>query len=97
MEEYSEILDVEYDKYGNLTHYKHSVHIESYDRDFGNEYNFKYFYDEHERLVKAYYDKDEYTVSCQPAIWKKEFLKECIGTENYNAWICEGVYIYSKK
>ncbi len=34
----------------------------------------------------------EYTVSCQPSIWKKDFLSQCIGTEKYNAWIFEGVY-----
>ena len=38
----------------------------------------------------------EYTVSCQPSLWKKEFLSECIGVGNYNAWIFEGVYTYSK-
>lgn len=47
--------------------------------------------------IRMFDHKDEYTVSCQPAIWKKEFLAECIGTENYNAWIFEGVYIYSSK
>lgn len=36
--------------------------------------------------------KAEYTVSCQPAIWKKDFLSKCIGSENYNAWIFEGIY-----
>jgi hypothetical protein len=36
--------------------------------------------------------KAEYTVSCQPAIWKKDFLKKCVGELNYNAWIFEGVY-----
>lgn len=39
----------------------------------------------------------EYTVSCQPSIWKREFLKECIGAENYNAWIFEGIYTKSRK
>ena len=41
--------------------------------------------------------KNEYTVTCQPSIWERGFLKECIGTGNYNAWIFEGVYSYSKK
>lgn len=36
--------------------------------------------------------KAEYTVSCQPAIWEKNFLRRCIGKSNYNAWIFEGVY-----
>ena len=39
----------------------------------------------------------EYTVSCQPSIWEKEFLKKCIGSRNYNAWIFEGIYSYSQK
>lgn len=46
--------------------------------------------------MKRFREKDEYTVSCQPAIWKKEFLAKCIGTENYNAWIFEGMYMHSK-
>ena len=40
--------------------------------------------------------KKEYTVNCQPAIWEKNFLKKCIGTGNYNAWIFEGIYAMSK-
>lgn len=47
--------------------------------------------------IRMFDEKDEYTVSCQPAIWKREFLNECIGKENYNAWIFEGIYIYSQK
>ena len=38
----------------------------------------------------------EYTVSCQPAFWERNFLKECIGNENYNAWVFEGIYCKSK-
>ena len=34
----------------------------------------------------------EYTLSCQPSIWKRDFLSEIIGKENYNAWVFEGVY-----
>ena len=34
----------------------------------------------------------EYLFSCQPSIWKKEFLKLLIGKENFNAWIFEGIY-----
>lgn len=37
----------------------------------------------------------EYTVSCQPSIWKKEFLKQCIGNDSYNAWVFEGIYTKS--
>lgn len=40
---------------------------------------------------------EEYTVSAQAAIWEKSFLAECIGKENYNAWIFEGIYCKSKK
>lgn len=32
---------------------------------------------------------DEYGVSLQAAIWKKEYLSELLGDENYNAWIFE--------
>lgn len=28
----------------------------------------------------------EYGISLQPGIWRKEFLNEKVGTENYNAW-----------
>lgn len=38
----------------------------------------------------------EYTISCQPSLWGKNFLKACIGEGNYNAWIFEGIYTYSK-
>lgn len=38
----------------------------------------------------------EYTVSCQPSIWKKDFLKKCIGNGNYNAWVFEGIYAMSR-
>ena len=34
----------------------------------------------------------DYTLTCQPGIWKKSFLKLCIGKENYNAWVFEGIY-----
>lgn len=37
----------------------------------------------------------EYLFSCMPSVWKKEFLKLCIGRENYNAWIFEGIYAKS--
>lgn len=47
-------------------------------------------------IIQQIKKDDEYTLSCQPSIWEKEFLKECIGTENYNAWIFEGMYCYSK-
>lgn len=31
-------------------------------------------------------ENDEYGVSLQAAIWKTDYLKEVLGTENYNAW-----------
>lgn len=34
----------------------------------------------------------EYTISCQPSIWERKFLSLCVGEENYNAWIFEGIY-----
>lgn len=37
-------------------------------------------------------EKKEYLMSCQPSLWKKDFLRLCIGEENYNAWIFEGIY-----
>lgn len=37
----------------------------------------------------------EYVFSCQPSIWKREFLQLCIGDMNYNAWIFEGIYAKS--
>ncbi len=41
--------------------------------------------------------KRKYTLSCQPAIWEKNFLRKSIGTGNYNAWIFEGMYLKSQK
>ncbi len=38
----------------------------------------------------------EYTVSCQPSLWSRDFLRSCIGCGNYNAWVFEGMYTYSK-
>ena len=38
----------------------------------------------------------EYTLSCQPAIWERNFLANSIGHGNYNAWIFEGMYAKSK-
>lgn len=34
----------------------------------------------------------EYTMVSVYNIWEKGFLKKCIGKDNYNAWIFEGVY-----
>ena len=62
-----------------------------------NNLQFSRFHSDKEYLFVKKFDKRiEYTVSCQPAVWSKEFLSECIGTENYNAWIFEGMYAKSK-
>lgn len=39
--------------------------------------------------------RTDYTLTCQPCIWEREFLKECIGEGNYNAWVFEGIYARS--
>ena len=39
----------------------------------------------------------DYGISLQPAIWRKEFLIELVGTENYNAWIFEFRQVKEKK
>ncbi|WP_343084306.1 hypothetical protein [Blautia producta] len=41
--------------------------------------------------------KNRYTLGCQAVIWEKNFLKRCIGTRNYNAWVFEGAFTKSKK
>lgn len=49
---------------------------------------------------KSVYDFNpdfEYTLSAQPAIWDKQFLKKCIGQGNYNAWVFEGIYLKAPK
>ena len=45
--------------------------------------------------LKRISKRREYIFSCQPSIWNKDFLKLCIGKENYNAWIFEGIYAKS--
>ena len=37
-------------------------------------------------------EQKEYLMSCQPSVWKRDFLRLCIGRENYNAWVFEGIY-----
>lgn len=34
-------------------------------------------------------ENSDYGISLQPAIWKKNFLKDLVGSDNYNAWIFE--------
>lgn len=41
-------------------------------------------------------NENEYTLTCQPSIWKRDFLKKCIGDGNYNAWVFEGIYAKSR-
>ena len=40
---------------------------------------------------------NRYTLGCQAVIWKKDFLKKCVGNGNYNPWIFEGALAKSKK
>lgn len=56
----NEISEEEFDEYGNLTYYKQSIYIDGYDREFSGEYNFSYKYDENQRLIKAFYDENNY-------------------------------------
>lgn len=41
--------------------------------------------------------QNRYTLGCQAVIWKRDFLKQCIGTSNYNAWVFEGALAKSEK
>jgi len=34
-------------------------------------------------------EDQDYGISLQPSIWRKDFLSKTVGTENYNAWIFE--------
>lgn len=60
LKENIEISNVQFDENENITHYKCSVYIQGYDKDFGNEYNFSYVYDEKQRITKAFYDEKNY-------------------------------------
>ena len=60
-------------------------------------YNFKGKYIERHKKIKQISAKAEYTINCQPSIWEKNFLLQCIGDENYNAWVFEGAFLKSKK
>ncbi len=42
-----------------------------------------------DKQIRIIGEKVQYGVSLQPAIWDREFLKELVGEENYNAWIFE--------
>lgn len=49
----------------------------------------------HDPIYKGYSflhvipEDDEYGISLQAAVWDKLYLKELLGTENYNAWVFE--------
>lgn len=58
--------------------------------------NFKGKYISKKEHIREISSKAEHTVSCQPAIWERNFLNKCIGKDNYNAWIFEGIYKESK-
>lgn len=62
-------------------------------KEFANNYKGKKI-DKQRRKLSP---KAKYTLSCQPAIWERNFLEKCIGEENYNAWVFEGIYTKSKK
>lgn len=62
--------------------------------DFMRSYHGKKY--EGRRTVKHISEKTEYTISCQPAFWQKNFLRRCICDENYNAWIFEGIFQKSR-
>ncbi len=40
---------------------------------------------------------EEYGISLQPAIWNRDYLRETVGSENYNAWIFEFNQIKDRK
>lgn len=41
------------------------------------------------RDIKIIPAEKKYGINLQAAIWEKDFLKECVGAENYNAWLFE--------
>ena len=49
------------------------------------------------KYIRITNSDDEYGISLQPSIWRKEFLSETVGTENYNAWIFEFNQVRDKK
>lgn len=48
-------------------------------------------------IVREISPSDEYTVVSAYNIWKKDFLQQCIGHDNYNAWVFEGIYAKAPK
>lgn len=54
-------------------------------------------YDNSKKYLYKINPNNRYTLGCQAVIWKREFLAQCIGKSNYNAWIFEGALAKSKK
>lgn len=46
-------------------------------------------YFKNEKNIRIIPNKDKYGLCLEPGIWKKSFLLELIGEENYNPWIFE--------
>lgn len=60
----------------------------------------KYYSELYDKNIPYLYKinpKKKYTLGCQAVIWEKNFLKSCIGTRNYNAWVFEGALAQSKR
>lgn len=51
---------------------------------------------EGKRSLHVLSNDTKYGVSLQPAFWKKSFLKELVGPENYNAWQFEFTQVKNK-
>lgn len=76
-----------------LTDYIENEHIKYYSmpmNEFAN--NFKGKKIKHRVGEREISKNAKYTLSCQPAIWESNFLDSCIGLENYNAWVFEGIF-----
>lgn len=54
-------------------------------------------YDDTKKYLYRINSGYRYTLGCQAVIWRKGFLKKCIGTKNYNAWIFEGAFAKSQR
>lgn len=50
-----------------------------------------------EKQIYAMQPSDEYTVVSAYNICEREFIKKCVGNENFNAWIFEGIYATAPK
>lgn len=97
LEDFFFSMPIETDPLQHILSYIEGNNISYYSmpiREFVGDYYFhkKVKHAKHLRIIRS---SDEYTVTCQPAIWSKDFLKKCIGTGNYNAWVFEGIYTKS--